>query len=133
MGMVTDIERLGEDIISSYDRRVKSLKELSDEMHKMLDGFQKERMTDFNALMKEIQETQDKRNKEVHHLLQEFKAKMKEVADEIARMSAEWHKISETMHRRRGGKGAKSNGGSAKELKAFEDVGRSRGKEKRQS
>lgn len=126
MGMVTDIERLGEDIITSYDRRVKSLKELSDEIHKMLDGFQKERITNFNALMKEIQETQGKRNKEVHHLLQEFK-------DEIARMSANWHKISETMHRRRGGKSAKSNGGSAKELKAFEDVVRSRGKEKRQS
>lgn len=132
MGMATDIERLGEDIITSYDRRVKSLKELSDNMHQMLDSFQKERMTDFNTMMKEIQKTQDKRNRDVHHLLLEFKTEMKELSDEIARMSANWHKVSGTMHKRREGKSARSTGGSAKELKAFEEAAKSRGKEKRQ-
>lgn len=138
MGMVTDIERLGEDIITSHDRRIKSIRELIGDSHKMLEKFQKDRMTDFNAmmdnikrLMKEIQETPDKRNKEVHNLLNEFKAEREKIASEIAKMAINWHKISETMHRRRVGKISKSTGEPTKTLKEFGESARSRGKEKR--
>ena len=131
MGMAADIERLGEDIITSYDRRIKSIRELIGDSHKMLERFQKDRMIDFNAMMDNMKETQDKKNKEVYSFLLKFKAEREKMAAEIAKMSANWHKISEAMHRRRGGKTAKSSGGSTKELKEFEESVRSRGKEKR--
>lgn len=73
MGIATDMKNLGEDIVASYDMRVKAVGELVEGTHRMLEGFQTEhkemtanlraglakgeteRLKDFKSMMADIQ------------------------------------------------------------------------------
>lgn len=153
MGMAMDIKRLGDDIVASYDMRVKAIGELVKDTNNMIKRFHAEhkgttkelkvfltkgendRVKDFKAmmsdvekfvtdtvegtarLMKEIQKEQkdrDKeqkdRDKEVADLMQGFKAEREE-------MAVNWHRLSETMYKRRGGRASVAAAEEARVLK----------------
>jgi hypothetical protein len=119
MDIVMDMKKLSEDIISSYDMRVKTISDLVSTTHRMmrdiradhqkmidnlggsLDKWETERAKDYKAMMgdirkavKEIPTRPGEIQKEVHELLQEFHNRSKE-------MSLTWRKLSETMAKRR--------------------------------
>jgi len=122
MGIASDIKKLGEDIIASYDLRMEVIGELEKDAHNMLKGFQGEqkkmaaelrktfkqaeadrlkaeadRIKAFGSLKNEIQAEQEKRNKEVADLLKEHKT-------EREKMSANWQSLNAIMAKKRGGK-----------------------------
>jgi len=103
MGIATDIKNLGEDIVASYDTRVKAIGVLVKDTHKMLKGFDVEhkemseklradlakgegdRLKDFKQMMAEIQ-------KEIKEIETYVKNKLKEFSDAHADMSEELKK-----------------------------------------
>lgn len=122
MGMAMDIKRLGDDIVASYDMRVKAIGELVKDTNNMIKRFhaehkgmveklkaflskgEKDRLKDFKTMMSDVEkfvadtvEGPARIMKEVADLLQEFKAEREE-------MAANWHRLSETMYKRRGGR-----------------------------
>ena len=122
MGVAEDTKKLTEDILASYDLRVKEVRKLEKDTQSMLKEFQGEqknmaaelkktfkqaeadrlkaeadRMKAFGSMKNEIQAEQAKRNKEVADLLQEFSA-------EGGKMSASWQSLNAAMAKRRSGK-----------------------------
>jgi len=115
MGVAGDTKKLGEDIIASYDLRVKEIRKLEKDTQSMLKEFQGEqkdmaaklkktleqgeadRIKASGSLKSEIQAEQEKRNKEVADLLQEF-------STEKEKMSANWQTLTASMSKRRSGK-----------------------------
>ena len=101
MGIATDIKKLGEDIITSYDVRVKAVGELVKDTHNMLKGFQGEhkemsdrlredleqgetnRLKDFKAMMADIQKFVSDVAKEVNVMIKRFQKDHKAMADEL--------------------------------------------------
>ena len=115
MGISNDMEKIGEDILTSYDMRIRSIGELTSDVHKTLKSFEKDRMTDFETLMSNVKESiaeiktrQGQRNREVRTLMQEFKAERKKMTADLKKMSSNWQMFSETMYRKR--KGSMSRG-----------------------
>lgn len=97
MGIADDTKKLGEDIVASYDLRVKEIRKLAKDTQNMLKEFQGEqkdmaaklrktfeqeeadrakaeadRIKAFGSMKSEIQEEQKNRNKEVADLLEKF-------------------------------------------------------------
>ena len=122
MGVGEDTKKLTEDILASYDLRVKEVRKLEKDTQIMLKEFQGEqkemaaelkktfkqaeadrlkaeadRMKAFASMKSEILAEQAKRNKEVADLLQEFSA-------EGGKMSASWQSLNAAMAKRRSGK-----------------------------
>ena len=103
MGIADDMKKLGEDIVASYNMRVKAIEELVKDTHKMLKGFQNEhkemaanlrrgleqgeadRLNAFQSMMAEIQ-------KGVKEIEIYVKNKLKEFSDAHAEMSEELRK-----------------------------------------
>jgi len=103
MGIANDMKKLGEDIVASYDVRIKTIGQLVKDTQKMLNGFQaehkemadelktdlakgeEERLKAFKTMMAEIQ----KRIKEIETYV---KNKLKEFSDAHADMSEELKK-----------------------------------------
>ena len=115
MGVGEDTKKLTEDILASYDLRVKEVRKLEKDTQSMLKEFQGEqkdmaaqlkktfkqaeadRIKAFASMKNEILAEQAKRNKEVADLLQEFSA-------EGGKMSASWQSLNAAMAKRRSGK-----------------------------
>jgi hypothetical protein len=122
MGVGEDTKKLTEDILVSYDLRVKEVRKLEKDTQSMLKEFQGEqkdmvaelkktfkqaetdrlkaeadRIKVFGNMKNEIQAEQAKRNKEVADLLKEFSA-------EGRKMSASWQSLNAAMAKRRSGK-----------------------------
>ena len=115
MGVAGDTKKLGEDIIASYDLRVKEIRKLEKDTQSMLKEFQGEhkdmaaelrktleqgeadRLKASGSLKSEIQAEQKNRNKEVADLLKELKT-------EREKMSANWQALNAAMAKRRSGK-----------------------------
>jgi len=115
MGVGEDTIKLTEDILASYDLRVKEVRKLEKDTQSMLKEFQgvqkdmaaelkktfkqaeADRMKAFGSLKNEIFAEQAKRNKEVADLLKEFSA-------EGGKMSASWKSLNAAMAKRRSGK-----------------------------
>jgi len=113
MGIADDTKKLREDIVASYDLRVKSIGELTKDTQNMLKGFQGEqkdmaaelrstlekgeadRLKASESLKNEIQAEQENRNKAVADLLEEFKT-------EREKMAANWQALTATMVNKRG-------------------------------
>lgn len=101
MGIASDIKQLGEDIIDSYDVRVKAIGQLEGDVHKMLKGFQtehkemaanlndflakgeKDRLAGFKAMMADTQKFISNLTKEVSSMIKRFQKEHKEMADEL--------------------------------------------------
>jgi len=101
MGIADDIKKLGEDIIVSYDTRVKAIGEMVKDTHEMLKGFQtehkemseklkadlakgeKERLAGFKVMMADIQKFVSDVAKEVSVMIKKFQKDHKAMADEL--------------------------------------------------
>ena len=115
MGVGEDTKKLTEDIIASYDLRVKEIRKLEKDTQSMLKEFQGEqkdmaaklkktleqgeadRIKASGSLKSEILAEQKNRNKAVAGLLQEF-------STEREKMSANWKSLNAAMAKRRSGK-----------------------------
>ena len=101
MGISNDMKKLGEDIVSANDVRVKAIGVLVKDTHKMLKGFQAEhkkmatdlrgelakgeekRLNDFKAMMANIQKFVSDLDKEVSAMIERFQKEHKAMADEL--------------------------------------------------
>lgn len=101
MGIASDIKTLGEDIVASYDSRVKAIGTLVKDTHQMLKGFdaehkemseklradlakgEEDRLKDFKALMGEIKKFVGGVVKETAALLKKLQEEYKVMADEL--------------------------------------------------
>jgi len=115
MGVGEDTKKLTEDILASYDLRVKEVRKLEKDTQSMLKEFQGEqkdmaeqlkktfkqaeadRLKASGSLKNEIQAEQKNRNKAVADLLKELKT-------EREKMSANWQTLTAAMSKRRSGK-----------------------------
>ena len=102
MGIAVDMRNLGEDIIASYDTRIKTIGTLVKDTHNMLKGFQVEhkemandlkadlakgeedRLRGFKTLMANIQKFMSELTKEVNEMIKGFQKEHKEMADALA-------------------------------------------------
>jgi len=101
MGIATDMKNLGEEIIASYDMRIKAVGGLVKDTHKMLKGFHTEhkemsaalradlakgeqsRLKDFKAMMSDIEKTLADLTKNVSSMIKGFQKDHKAMADEL--------------------------------------------------
>ena len=104
MGVAGDTKKLGEDIIASYDLRVKEIRKLEKDTQSMLKEFQGEqkdmaaklkktleqgeadRIKASGSLKSEIQAEQEKRNKEVADLLEKFAKDHEDMAEQLKKI-----------------------------------------------
>jgi len=101
MAIATDMKNLGEEIIASYDMRIKAVGGLVKDTHKMLKGFHTEhkemsaalraelakgeqsRLKDFKAMMSDIGKTLTDLTKNVNNMIKGFQKDHKAMADEL--------------------------------------------------
>jgi DNA-binding ferritin-like protein len=101
MGIATDLKNLGEEIIASYDMRIKAVGGLVKDTHSMLKGFHTEhkemsaalraelakgeqsRLKDFKAMMSDIEKTLADLTKNVSNMIKGFQKDHKAMADEL--------------------------------------------------
>jgi len=101
MAIATEMKNLGEEIIASYDMRIKAVNGLVKDTHNMLFGFQKEhkemsaglkadlakgeqsRLKDFKAMMGDIEKTLSDLTKNVSNMIKGFQKDHKAMADEL--------------------------------------------------
>jgi len=101
MGIATDMKNLGEEIVASYDMRIKAVGGLVKDAHKMLKGFHTEhkemsaalraelakgeqsRLKDFKAMMSDIEKTLADLTKNVSNMIKGFQKDHKDMADEL--------------------------------------------------
>ncbi len=110
MSISEEMKKIGEDIISSYKLRIKSVGEIVSETHHMLTDFQKEhksmsdklrknlergetdRLQESNTLMTGITKEQVERNKYVASLLKKYDNEQKIIVNELKVMAVELKK-----------------------------------------
>jgi hypothetical protein len=101
MGIAGDIEKLGEDIVSSYDSRIKAIGTLVRDTHQMLKGFDAEHKEMSEKLSAELAKGEEDRIKEAAALLkkiqEEHKAMADEIKDTLERFDAEHKEMSEKL------------------------------------
>jgi hypothetical protein len=115
MGMVTDIERLGEDIITSYNVRVKTIGKLVGDTHKMLKEFHAdhkkmaanlrqsldkgeiERVKDFKAMMGDVRKFVEDMAEETANLIIEIQKEQRDRNTEVADLIEKFTKDHEFM------------------------------------
>jgi len=101
MAIATDMKNLGEEIIASYDMRIKAVGGLVKDTHQMLKGFHTEhkemsaalraelakgeenRLKDFKAMMSEIEKFLGDVTKNVSNMIKGFQKDHKAMADEL--------------------------------------------------
>jgi len=101
MAIATEMKNLGEEIIASYDMRIKAVGGLVKDTHDMLFGFQKDRkkmsaalraelakgeqsrLNDFKAMMSDIEKTLADLTKNVSNMIKRFQKEHKAMADEL--------------------------------------------------
>lgn len=106
-----NLKNLAEDIVVSYDARVKIVGEIVEDTHKILDGFKEKRQKmsdnlrdilakseslrkkDFNAMMRDILLTQHKREDNVKKMLADFRGEEARVAEQLRELLKQGEKI----------------------------------------
>lgn len=83
MGIAEDIKKLGEDIVASYDSRVKALGELVADTHKTLKGFAADRKKMSEEQAKSLADFVAELTKNVGGMIQGFQKEYKEMADNL--------------------------------------------------
>ena len=109
--MKNNLKNLAEEIITSYDTRVRVVGEIVEDTHKMLDGFKEKRQEmsdnlrevlakseslrkkDFNAMMQDILLTQNKREENVKKMLADFKEEEARVAERLRELLKRGEKL----------------------------------------
>ncbi|MEK6713815.1 MAG: hypothetical protein AABY41_06445 [Nitrospirota bacterium] len=115
MGTATDIKRLGEDIVSSYDMRVKAIGELVKDTHNMLKGFhvghkemankltaflakgEKDRLKDFKEMMGDVKKFVVEMIEGTAKLMKEIQKEQKDRNQEVAALLEKFEKDHEFM------------------------------------
>lgn len=92
MRISEDIKKLGEDIISSYKLRIKTVREIVSETHNMLTDFQKEHKIMTDGLRKNLDVDKVERKKYVTDLLKKYDEEQKVIVDELRVMADELKK-----------------------------------------
>ncbi|MCX6813517.1 MAG: hypothetical protein NTV77_03530 [Candidatus Azambacteria bacterium] len=109
--MKNNLKNLAEDIIASYDARVRVVGEIVEDTHQILDGFKEKRQEmsnnlqgvlakseslrkkDFNAMMQDILLTQHKREENVKKMLADFREEEARVAEQLKELLKRGEKI----------------------------------------
>ncbi len=111
MGIVEDMKRVAEEIVSSYQSRISTVATIIDNTHQLLEDFKTKRnemsnqlketlakeeslrKKDFDNMMREILSHQDEREQQVKELLKTFFEEQKEIAEIIKKNLSEGEKI----------------------------------------
>jgi DNA anti-recombination protein RmuC len=111
MGIVEDMKRVAEEIVSSYQSRISTVATIIDNTHHLLEDFKNKRnemsnqlketlakeeslrKKDFDNMMGDILSHQDERQKDVKELLKTFFEEQKEIAEIIKRNLSEGQKV----------------------------------------
>jgi len=103
MGTADDLKKLGEDIVASYDTRIREVGQLTKDTHEMLKGFKREHKERADNLRADLAEGEDNRIKVFEAMMEEtqravndieidVKKKLKEFSGSHANMSVELKK-----------------------------------------
>ena len=79
MGIASDIKTLGEDIVASYDTRVKAIGTLVKDTHQMLKGFQTEHKEMSEKLRADLAKGEEDRLKDFKAMIAEIKKFVKDI------------------------------------------------------
>ena len=83
MEVADDIKKLGEDIVASYDLRVKEIRKLAKDTQNTLKGFQGEQKKMAAELRRTLEQGEAERNKTVADLLEKFAKDHEDMAAEL--------------------------------------------------
>ena len=92
MTIASDMEKITENIITSYDMRVKALGDLVADTHKTLKGFAEEREKMSEEQAKNLADFMDGLSKSVEDMLKGFQRKHKNMSDDQAKSLADFVK-----------------------------------------
>ncbi len=92
MGIANDMKNLGEDIIASYDMRVKAIGELVSDVHKTLEGFTTDRKKMGEEQAKNLGDFVKGLSKSVEDMLKRFQKDHKQMSDDQAKSLADFVK-----------------------------------------
>jgi len=105
MGMADDIKRLGEEIATSYDMRVKAIGELGNNVSNMMKTFQKEHKEMADKLRENLKKDERDRLEESSKRNKERKAEvaglLKSYRDEREKLAANWQAVVDTMAKKK--------------------------------
>lgn len=91
MDMATDIKNLGEDIVASYDMRVKGIGTLVKDTHKMLKGFRSEHKEMAGILRAGLEKGETARLKDFKSMMADIQKAIKEIEAYTANKLKEFH------------------------------------------
>jgi gas vesicle protein len=86
MGIAEDIKNLGEDIVTSYDMRVKAIGVLVKDTHNMLKGFQTEHKEMSDKLKADLAKGEEDRLKNFKAMMAEIQKFVSDIAEEVSAM-----------------------------------------------
>jgi len=86
MGIAEDIKNLGEDIVTSYDMRVKAIGVLVKDTHNMLKGFQTEHKEMSDKLKADLAKGEENRLKNFKAMMAEIQKFVSDIAEEVSAM-----------------------------------------------
>ena len=91
MGIADDIKNLGEDIVASYDMRVKGIGTLVKDTHKMLKGFRSEHKEMAGILRAGLEKGETARLKDFKSMMADIQKAIKEIEAYTANKLKEFH------------------------------------------
>jgi len=91
MGIASDIKTLGEDIVASYDGRIKAIGTLVKDTHQMLKGFGAEHKEMADKLEADLAKGEDDRIKDFKVMMAGIQKEIKEIETYVAKMLKEFH------------------------------------------
>ena len=97
MGISDDIKKLGEDIVVSYDSRVKAIGELVSDVHKTLEGFTIDRKKMGEEQAKNLEKGETDRLKDFKDMMGDITKGIKEIENYVANKVKEFHKAHKEM------------------------------------
>jgi len=102
MGIAADMKKLGEDIVASYDMRVRAIEELVSDVQKTLKRFASGRKRMSKEQAKALADFARDLTNNVSNMIEGFQKERKAMANEIKKMAANWQSTAATMAKRRG-------------------------------
>ena len=91
MGIASDIKTLGEDIVASYDTRVKAIGTLVKDTHQMLKGFDAEHKEMSEKLEADLAKGEEDRIKDFKPMMAGIRKEIKEIETYVAKKLKEFH------------------------------------------
>jgi hypothetical protein len=97
MGIATDMKNLGEEIIASYDMRIKAVGELVTDTHKMIKGFHADHKEMSAALRKDLTKGEQERLKDFKSMMTDIDKFIAGVTKDVGDMIKGFHKEHKAM------------------------------------